>query len=100
MGVIGTTKIVTGTKKRDCIKTIQPGNREQITIIYRINAKGWALPVLIILKAKLHQATQYTNNNLPHDQRIAVNKNGQTDNQIGFEWIQHFHRYTKRYTKG
>ena len=67
MGVIAIVKVITGTEKRGCIRTVQPGNREWVTVIHGINAKGWALPALIILKAKLHQATWYTNNDLPRD---------------------------------
>ena len=67
MGVIGTAKVVTGTKKRGRTRTVQPGNREWVTVIHGINTKGWALPALIILKAKLYQATWYTNNDLPHN---------------------------------
>ena len=80
MGVIRTIKVITGTKKRGYIRTIQLGNREWVTIIYSINAKGWAFPAFIILKAKFHQAIWYINNSLPHNWRIAVNKNGWTDN--------------------
>ena len=100
MGVIGTAKVVTGTEKRGRTRTVQPGNREWVTVIHGINAKGWALPALIILKAKLHQATWYTNTDLPRDWRIAMSENGWTDDQIGFEWVQHFHRHTERRTKG
>ena len=85
MGVIRTAKVVTGTERRGRIRTVQPGNREWVTVIYGINTKGWALLALIILKAKLHQATWYINSNLSYNWRIAVNKNGWTDDQVGFE---------------
>lgn len=100
MGVITTVKVVTGTEKRGRARTVQPGNREWVTVVHGINAKGWAIPPLIILKAKLHQRTWYTNNDIPQDWRLAVSENGWTDDKIGLEWIQHFHKHTQSRTKG
>ena len=37
---------------------------------------------------------------MPHDWAIAVSENGWTDDQIGYEWIQHFDKHTKACTKG
>lgn len=100
MGVIGTAKVVTGTEKRQGrVKIVQPGSREWVTVIHGVNAQGWSIPALVILKAKLHQASWYQQG-LPGNWRIAVSENGWTDNQIGFEWIQHFHVNTESRTKG
>ena len=49
---------------------------------------------------KLHRATWYSSGNLPYDWAIAVSENGWTDDEIGYEWIQHFDKHTKAHTKG
>ena len=55
MGVISTAKVVTGTEKRQGrAKVVQPGNREWVTVTNSISATGWALPALVIFKAKQH----------------------------------------------
>ena len=37
MGVITTTKVITGAESRNRLKTAQPGNREWVTVIQGIN---------------------------------------------------------------
>jgi hypothetical protein len=100
MGVISTSKVVTCAGRKGRPKTVQPGNREWVTVVHGINAQGWAIPPLLILAAKLHQAAWYTDSDLPHDWAIAVSENGWTDDGIGFEWIQHFNKHTQSRTKG
>lgn len=100
MGVIATSKVVARAEQKGRTRTIQPGNREWVTVVHGVNAQGWEIPPLIILAAKLHQATWYTNCDLPYDWAITVSKNGWTDDQIGYEWIQHFNKHTKARTKG
>jgi hypothetical protein len=48
MGVMATTKVVTGTDKAGRPTKVQPGNREWITVIETINALGAALPPLVV----------------------------------------------------
>ena len=54
MGVAATSKVVTSSDTIGRAVTIQPGNREWVTVIEGINATGWAIPPFIILAAKLH----------------------------------------------
>ena len=56
MGVIVTVKVITRTDRAGRPRTIQPGNREWVTIIECINALGIAIPPLIIFKAVIYQA--------------------------------------------
>jgi DDE superfamily endonuclease len=100
MGVIMTSKVVTRTERKGRPKTKQPGNREWVSVVHGINAQGWAIPPLIILKGQLHLAPWYRVEGLPNDWRISVSENGWTDNEIGLEWIKHFHEHTIRRTKG
>jgi hypothetical protein len=81
MGVIMTSKVVTGTDRAGRPRTTQPGNREWVTSIEAINARGFAIPPLIIFKAVMHQASWYQH--IPHDWAIGVSENGWTNNEIG-----------------
>ena len=99
MGVISTSKVVTSSERRGRLRTIQPGNREWVTAIQGINAKGWSIPPFIIFAAKLHQKTWYQCG-LPPTQKIAVSENGWTNDELGLQWIQHFHQSTIRACQG
>ena len=66
IGVIGTAKVVTGSEKTLCPKLMQSGNTEWVTVVEGVNASGWKLPPIIILKGKLHQASWYEIE-LPYD---------------------------------
>ena len=54
MGVISTSKVITGSERKGRPRTIQPGNREWVTAIEAVNAKGWAILPFIIFAVKLH----------------------------------------------
>jgi hypothetical protein len=100
MGVIGTAKVVTSADRKGRTKSIQPGNREWVTVIHGINSYGWSLPPFIIFAAKLHQSSWYKEDEIPQDWAISVSENGWTDDKIGIDWIQHFHKHTESRTKG
>jgi len=79
MGVIaslGASKAITSMPcGRVC--SIQPGNREWVTIIEGINASGFAIPLFIIIKGKVHMATWYLQNpDLPKDWVVTLSDNG------------------------
>ena len=93
MGVISTSKVVTSSERRGRPRTTQPGNREWATAIEAIGASGWAVPPFIILGAKLHQKKWY-DAGLPPTWKIAVSENGWTNDELGYQWIQHFHQHT------
>ena len=42
IGVISTAKVITAAE-RACTVSIQPGNREWVTVIELVNATGWIL---------------------------------------------------------
>jgi hypothetical protein len=54
MGVILTAKVVTGTDRAGRPRTTQPGNREWVTAIEAIRARGFAIPPLVIFEAVMH----------------------------------------------
>src|SRR5207248_666309 len=99
MGVIATSRVVTGTDRAGRPRTVQPGNREWVTIIEAINAQRVTIPPLVIFEALMHQASWY--DIIPHDWSIGVSNNGWTTNEIGLTWIKEvFHKYTKDRTVG
>ncbi len=100
MGVIATAKVVTSSESRNRPKTAQPGNREWVSIIQGINSYGWAIPPFIIFKGQNHLPAWYEDSGLPQDGVITLSENGWTTNDIGYEWIQHFDKHTRRRTVG
>ncbi|KAJ3527259.1 hypothetical protein NM208_g10786 [Fusarium decemcellulare] len=100
MGMIASGMVVTGSERRGRPKSVQPGNREWITVIQAINAEGWAVQPFIIGAGQYHLANWYQDSNLPGDWAIATSQNGWTDNEIGFEWLKHFDRCTSKRSVG
>ncbi|KAG7001283.1 hypothetical protein FocnCong_v013165 [Fusarium oxysporum f. sp. conglutinans] len=100
IGMIASGMVVTGTDRRGRPKSVQPGNREWITVIQAINAAGWAIQPFIIGGGQYHLANWYRESNLPGDWAIATSQNGWTDNEIGLEWLKHFNRCTSNRSVG
>ena len=76
MDVIATAKVVTGTNRAGRPRTTQLGNWEWVIIIKCINVMGGAIPLLVIFKVVMHQATWYEDDIIPHDWLISVSENG------------------------
>ena len=100
MGFITTGMVVTSSDRVGKAKAVQPGNREWVTVIQAVNSQGWAVPPYIIIKGQKHLTTWYEDARLPADWRINTSSNGWTTNEIGTDWIEHFHKLTKDQTKG
>jgi hypothetical protein len=81
IGVGGSVKVVTASERRRAPLSVQPGDREWITLIACINAMGWSILPFFILKAKHYDKAWYVNN--PKDWRIGVSKNSWTTNELG-----------------
>ena len=96
MGMIASGMVVTGSERRGKPKSVQPGNREWITVIQAINAEGRAIQPFIIGAGQYHLANWYQESNLPGDWAIATTQNGWTDNETGLEWLKHFDRCTTK----
>jgi hypothetical protein len=94
MGVISTSKVITTSDRKGRLRTRQLRNREWVTAIEAISAKGWAIPLFIIFATKLHQANWYQTS-LPHNWKIAGSDNGWTNDKLDLEWMKHFHENTK-----
>ena len=100
MGVASAAKVICGSEIRDShVKSIQPGNREWITIIIAINASGSVLPSHIVFAGKKHQSQWYSA--IPKEYRISMSENGWTNDDSGFEWLQEmFEKHTASQTAG
>jgi hypothetical protein len=99
MGVISTAKVITGADRAKPV-SVQPGNREWVTVIDCISSYGWNVPPVIIFEGKVHQSTWYSDT-LPLDWVIGVSENGWTDNELGLKWLEHvFEKHTAHCTKG
>jgi hypothetical protein len=85
MGVISSGVVVTGSEKRGRPKSVQPGNREWVTVIQGINAQGCSIPPFIVAAGQYHLSSWNQESNLPGDWAIATTKNGWTDNETGLE---------------
>ncbi|KAF4977761.1 hypothetical protein FDECE_18313 [Fusarium decemcellulare] len=85
MGMIASGMVITGAEIRGRPKSVQPGNREWITVIQSINAEGQAIQPFIIGAGQYHLANGYRESNLPGDWAIATSQKGWTDNEIGLE---------------
>jgi hypothetical protein len=96
MGVIASGMVVIGTDRRGRPKSVQPGNREWITVIQAINTEGRAIPPVIISAGQYHLANWCRDSNLPGDLAIMMSPNGWTDNKVGLKWLKHFNRYISK----
>jgi hypothetical protein len=99
IGVIATAKVVTAADRMGRPRSTQLDNREWVTVIETINAKGTAIPPLLIFEAIMHQETWYKF--LPSEWAITVSENGWTNNEIGLYWLKTiFDKYTRGRTVG
>lgn len=99
IGVISTAKVICGSEIREShAKALQPGNREWVTTIEAINTAGWIIPPQIIFSGKYHQSKWYSA--IPSDYLLSVSENGWTNNNLGFDWLQHFEKHTASRTIG
>ncbi|RKK10678.1 hypothetical protein BFJ66_g14706 [Fusarium oxysporum f. sp. cepae] len=100
MGVIASGMVATGSERQGRPKSVQPGNREWITVIQAINAEGQSIAPFIIGAGQYHLANWYRECDLPGNWVIAMSQNGWTNNKLGLEWLKHFDRSTKNRSTG
>ncbi|KAI1508834.1 DDE superfamily endonuclease [Pyrenophora tritici-repentis] len=99
MGKITTQLVITGAERRGRPKSIQPGNREWVTLIAAISAAGWSVPPFLIFAGQYHLSAWYEED-IPRDWAIAVSDNGWTNNELGVEWLKHFNAHTQARSVG
>jgi hypothetical protein len=84
MGIIATTRVVTMSNNIGKPVVLQLG-REWITSIEAVNAAGWALPPMILLKAKTYQGSWFKDPLIPRDWQLQTSPNGWTTDEIGLD---------------
>lgn len=94
MGMIAAGMVVTASERRGRPKSVQPGNREWVTVIQGVNAQGWSIPPFVIFKGQYHLSAWYSDD-MPRDWAVALSDNGWTTNELGLQWLQHFEKHTK-----
>ena len=101
MGVITTARVITGSERRVGRPiTLQPGNREWVTVIECIYAQGWRIPPMVILQGKVYQSAWYSEQ-LPLDWTIGVSDNRWTNDSLGLSWLTEvFEKHIKDRTIG
>ncbi|KAI7768449.1 hypothetical protein LZL87_014132 [Fusarium oxysporum] len=100
IGIILTGKVVTSTERRGKPKSVQPGNREWVTVIQGISAAGWAIPPFILIAGQHHLRSWYEGSSLPTDWAIATTQNGWTNNETGLDWLKHLDQHTANRSLG
>ena len=79
--------------------SIQPGNREWVSIIECIGATGYILPPFFIFQGQRIQQ-DWVDATIDRKAVIRVTPNGWTDNTVAMNWIEHFDKYTANQTRG
>lgn len=88
MGIISTAKVICSSDRKGKPRLLQPGNREWVTAVECVSARGIVLPPLIILKSVNKLLDWYNLPGLPPDWSITESPNGWTSDEIGIEWLQ------------
>jgi hypothetical protein len=65
IGIASTSRVVTASDWQGKPPQLQPGDREWVTSIETINARGWYLPPMVIFKGKVHLSTWFETTGLP-----------------------------------
>jgi hypothetical protein len=72
----------------------QDSKREWATLIKCINAVGAQAPAFIILAGKVHLTDNWANVR-GSKTRLALSHNGWTNDDLRFEWLQHFNAWSR-----
>ena len=98
MGLVQKRRVIIDRRYR--ATQIQPGDREQATIIECVGLTGKSLPPWVIFKAK-RQKQAWHDAVKPHVANICISDNGWTDNELGLRWLKEcFEPHTKQLMRG
>ena len=81
MGLTATAKVITRSEYYGKRASLQPGNREWVTVIESVSASGRVLSPYIIFKGKVFIQSWF--DELPNDWTLNVSPNGWTTDEIG-----------------
>lgn len=92
-GIGDDAKVIISVGEQDAF-SIQPGNREWVSVIKCIGVNGFSVPSFVIFQGQRIQES-WVNTQMDKRTVIRVSNNGWTDREIALEWVQHFDQYTK-----
>lgn len=69
-------------------------NRELVTSCEVISADGYVLPPMLILAGTMHLEDWATKTDLEDNVLLSVSDTGYSNDLLGFEWLQHFERFS------
>jgi len=69
--------------------SVQPGNREWVSVIECIGITGYALPAFVIFQGQRLQQP-WVNLQINKQTVLYVSDNGWTDRTIALDWLKHF----------
>jgi hypothetical protein len=76
-----------------------PDNRELVSAVECISASGKAIQPMIIIAGAVFLEKHF-DNDLHDDVLFAVSDSGYSNDTLGFEWLKHFNKQTKKSTTG
>jgi hypothetical protein len=79
--------------------SIQPGNREWVSVIECIGTNGYSLPAFVIFQGQRLQQS-WVNLQMDKQTVLHISDNGWTTRTIALEWLKHFDQYTLPQTRG
>ena len=99
IGIGGSQWIITCETSRESYFASQ-SERELVTAVETIRARGIVLPSLLILRGKTHQSQWYTATNIPSTYAIGLSESGYSNDELALEYIKHFDRFTRQSIAG
>ena len=72
-----------------------PNNWEYITLVEYVGGRGDILPNMLILSRKQQLKKYFEKNNLKDNMCFAINDSGYSNDEIRFQWLEHFDKYTR-----
>ena len=97
-GVSDNVRVIISRNDKEAF-TIQPGNRDWVSIVACLSTTNYVLPPFIIFPGQQIQQS-WTDKNIDGNTVIRVSENGWTDQEIGLEWLKHFDQHTEQSTTG
>lgn len=90
--------VVTVDRKKP-LRFVDPDNRDYVTSVECISAGGWSIPPFVILKGA-HILHKWGKNDLPADTVLAVSPTGYSNDQLAYDWFEHFESHSRRFQLG
>lgn len=87
--------VVTVDRKK-LLRFVDLDNRDYMTSMKCISAGGWSISLFVILKGA-YILYKWGKNDLPVDTVLAVSLTGYSNDQLAYDWFEHFELYSRRF---